>query len=663
MSTSAQDGWKYDFGELERYDEDGREIEYTVDEEIVRGYGRSVNNGEAVETTNNNVGVKLFLTENASIGDGTLDIYYTKDSKWYRISVSAPIAGKTIYVPTYTFWARLVTTERVFGIATERTEYVSGQRPAGEVLSQAPAFEETGSAGTAFSILYPSAGEKYIRFNLGNTADHTGITDAVSFLDLSVTLENGIENIKLPDPFDISFKKVDTNGTMLSGAQFKLTGREDGAHYDIIPITFTSSSDEVSIKQLRPGTYHLSETKAPAGCMRVLHDVDFKVGEDGTVTISDEEVDIVSVTDQETVFKIFKIDKDTEEAVPGAVFQILTSDGDPVAEWTTDSEVKTFRGVLDVETEYTLHEKSHPDNYKPVPDLTFSLNPDGTVQVEDSTADYLEVRSGVLTVLEEKTSVKFKKLNENGDPVIGAQFTLTGTGTPAFTRTWTSDGTDHLISGIPAGQYTLSETSPSGYTAISPVTLTIDEMSAVTIEGSNNEGQVLVDENDVSLVVVTNRYTRHNLAVSKRVEGNFGNRTKEFSFTLTLEEAEGGAKLPQTITGVKALEDGTTESSEYEILNGVLIFTLRDGVSIQFENIPYGMGYKVEEDASSSKGYEVTSENEEGTITQDAEVSFVNRKDSIVPTLLDTSNPVMLVMIALILLIGILIFRRRKRLS
>ena len=182
----------------------------------------------------------------------------------------------------------------------------------------------------------------------------------------------------------------------------------------------------------------------------------------------------------------------------------------------------------------------------------------------------------------------------------------------------------------------------------------------MTVTDSSHEGKVTIDEDDTCVVLITNSYTRHNLTVSKTVEGNFGNRTKEFTFRLKLKEKQGGAKIPESIRATKILEDQTTETTTYTTENGTIEFTLRDGVSIRFESIPYGIDYKVEEDTLSSKGYEVTPDNEEGTITQDTQVSFTNKKDSIVPTLVDPGTPYLYILFALILLSAILFFRRKR---
>ena len=471
-------------------------------------------------------------------------------------------------------------------------------------------------------------------------------------LDVDPYVVDDIENRKLPDPFEVSFKKTDTQGTMLAGAEFTITGREDGAHYDIIPVTFTSSADTVTVKNLRPGSYHLKETKAPAGCLRELHDIDFTVDEEGIVTIGEDTVDVVSMTDSETVFKVQKIDKDTKTPVSNATFKILDTDENTITEWTTDGTVKTFRGILDVEKDYILRETSVPENYEKMPDITFSLNADGSVQIGEETSEYLELDGGVLNILEEKMHVKFRKVDTNGNPVTGAGFTLTGQGTVQFTETWTSDGTDHTITGIKPGRYTLEETTPpTGFVAISPVTVDIDEYGTVTVTDTVNEEKVKVDNNDVSVVVITNKYADRKLSVKKTVSGNMGNKTKKFDFTLTLT----GDNLPQVLkyrlNGVDGTEDNFTGTYEFKLAHGDVI---------EFPEIPYNTVYEVTEEAE--PGYTTTKENENGTLTEDTVVTFNNERNLSIPTLANTPITSGILLAGLILvLIAMWMILKKKR--
>ena len=103
------------------------------------------------------------------------------------------------------------------------------------------------------------------------------------------------------------------------------------------------------------------------------------------------------------------------------------------------------------------------------------------------------------------------------------------------------------------------------------------------------------------------------LKVSKTVSGNAASTTKEFSFTVTLDD--------ETING---------EYGDMTFKDGKAVFKLKAGESKTANNIPADIGYKVVE--SDNEGYAVTAKNEEGTIKADilTEVTFDNyrRKSS-----------------------------------
>lgn len=104
------------------------------------------------------------------------------------------------------------------------------------------------------------------------------------------------------------------------------------------------------------------------------------------------------------------------------------------------------------------------------------------------------------------------------------------------------------------------------------------------------------------------------LTVRKTVTGGGGDRTKDFTFTVTL--IGDGAK------DIDAAYDGV----DFE--DGVGVFTLKHGESKTFENLPAGLGYTVTE--SDNEGYTVTKTGDAGEIPEDdiAEAAFVNDKQS-----------------------------------
>ena len=120
--------------------------------------------------------------------------------------------------------------------------------------------------------------------------------------------------------------------------------------------------------------------------------------------------------------------------------------------------------------------------------------------------------------------------------------------------------------------------------------------------------QVFVDDENLTVTNVKNG----NLQVTKTVTGSAGDTSREFHFTVTLEDT--------SINGVYG---------EMEFVNGVAQFTLKHGESVTAEGLPGGVGYRVTEEDDGA-GYTTTASAAEGTIPcgDTATAAFVNHKDS-----------------------------------
>jgi len=101
------------------------------------------------------------------------------------------------------------------------------------------------------------------------------------------------------------------------------------------------------------------------------------------------------------------------------------------------------------------------------------------------------------------------------------------------------------------------------------------------------------------------------LTVSKTVTGDLGDKTKDFTFKVTLAES---------------VSDGTY--GDLTFTDGVATFTLKHGESKTATGLPAGVHYKVEE--SDNVGYTVTYTGETGTIkaNETATAAFTNDKSS-----------------------------------
>ena len=184
----------------------------------------------------------------------------------------------------------------------------------------------------------------------------------------------------------------------------------------------------------------------------------------------------------------------------------------------------------------------------------------------------------------------------------------------------------------------------------------------------SENGTIVKDETEK--VFFKNTYSRKNipLIINKTVEGNMSEKRKEFAFSITLKDANGAAYelSDEEIKDVRF-------STKGEDQKGVYTFTLKDGESKEF-SLPYGCKYTISEEDYSSSGYktyigEKKEENqkrttEEETLTQKTEINFLNKKEVIPPTGVETTMTVWLLMTGVTFLLGavfLLFGIRRKR--
>ena len=184
----------------------------------------------------------------------------------------------------------------------------------------------------------------------------------------------------------------------------------------------------------------------------------------------------------------------------------------------------------------------------------------------------------------------------------------------------------------------------------------------------SENGTIAKDETEK--VSFKNTYSRKKfpLIINKTVEGNMSEKRKEFAFSITLKDANGAA---YELSDEEIKDVGF--STKGEDPKGVYTFTLKDGESKEF-SLPYGCKYTISEEDYSSSGYktyigEKKEENqkrmtEEETLTQKTEINFLNKKEVIPPTGVETTMTAWLLMTGVTLLLGavfLLFGIRRKR--
>ncbi|MCD8396282.1 MAG: DUF5979 domain-containing protein [Lachnospiraceae bacterium] len=159
-----------------------------------------------------------------------------------------------------------------------------------------------------------------------------------------------------------------------------------------------------------------------------------------------------------------------------------------------------------------------------------------------------------------------------------------------------------------------------------------------------------------------NYYDSGTLNVSKSVTGNLGDKTKEFNVTVTFTKGN-----DVTINSTISYTDGTTtyyiEPSDWNGNTATATITVKDGSSVAFKNIPYGITYTVEEDDYTTvDGYTTTYDaSNTGTLnSSEVTVAITNYKNNSAATgvILD-SLPYILILAVVLIGVVYLVLRRR----
>lgn len=213
------------------------------------------------------------------------------------------------------------------------------------------------------------------------------------------------------------------------------------------------------------------------------------------------------------------------------------------------------------------------------------------------------------------------------------------------------------------GVYSYTITEKPGTTAgvtydSKPVTMkvtVVDNKGTIEIAAVSftKAGEKLAD----NVAAFQNTYTANKLSISKTVEGNLGDKSKLFDFTVTLTGQEGKTyPLSATIKG------GSTESGKQEnvAISGTTTFKLKHGDTITIENLPAGVSYKVEEATPSD--YTMDATGQEGTMDAAAKTAaFTNTKTGKIDTGVYLDNlPYILVFAGVLAIAAIFVVRRRR---
>lgn len=172
----------------------------------------------------------------------------------------------------------------------------------------------------------------------------------------------------------------------------------------------------------------------------------------------------------------------------------------------------------------------------------------------------------------------------------------------------------------------------------------------------NQEGDLNKDE--------TSTVTNHklpSLSVTKKVTGVFANLLKSFKITINIRDAQ-NSPLNGTYTATV-----NNKRTSLQFTNGRASIDLNKDQTIKIYGLPLDSHYTVEEESNSSRGYQVSYENQEGKLDGDKSATVTNNKNSVPETGVDFLSSTLVLGIILPLggifftiLLGYLVVHRRK---
>ena len=253
---------------------------------------------------------------------------------------------------------------------------------------------------------------------------------------------------------EISKKDIVTSEE-LPGATLQVIEKSTGKVLE----EWTSTAEPYKINKLPIGEYILREITAPDGYVKA-EDVEFTVSNTG-------EIQKVEMKDDYTKVEITKKDLETKEILKGAQLQLLDSEGNVVAEFTSENKAYTI-SKLPV-GEYTLHEVKAPKGYNLAEDVKVVIEETGKIQ-EFSIYD-----------VEKTNNVPISKQDiTTGEEIEGAKLELLDSKGKVI-ESWTSTTKPHVINNLKAGTYTIREkAAPKGYLLAEDIEFTIDAEGNIT---------------------------------------------------------------------------------------------------------------------------------------------------------------------------------------
>ncbi|MGX7013770.1 SpaA isopeptide-forming pilin-related protein [Vagococcus silagei] len=282
----------------------------------------------------------------------------------------------------------------------------------------------------------------------------------------------------------IRINKKDKGKNFLPGATFDIT---NNSGVKIATGVKTDSSGKYLSETLPLGTYKVTETKAPDGYV-------LSTSPSQTVTLSATSPDIVDVTfvnDKAGSLKIVKKDKNSQQVLSGARYEVKNSSGTVIK--NSQEAVTNNNGEYTIANlangTYTVREVTPPNGYALADEDTQKV----TVTVgSQSLVTFMNEKAGSLKII--------KKDKETGELLQGAAYEVKDSSGKIIVDSQTAitnKNGEYSINNLPKGTYKVREiTPPSGYK------LAKEETQNITVQNDHESEAIFYNEKAVGKIKI-----------------------------------------------------------------------------------------------------------------------------------------------------------------
>lgn len=302
----------------------------------------------------------------------------------------------------------------------------------------------------------------------------------------------------------LTMKKTDAAGAALAGATFSLQRKDsDGTWTDVQSVT-SGEDGTITVTNLPWGTYRFVETTpAPGYVGKGAVTQEATIDRNNVARSIEAPLDLGVIANDQTTFTIKKFTWDGTESLAGAKYTVTPAAGSTFVDGAADKHLTTdATGTAQPDAasdnlavnviagnSYVVTETQAPAGFV-TPDpasVTVRIADDGSLVIDGGASEAWAIDgsglTSALTVRDKAIDLRLQKVDENGNPIAGSEFTLSGVFAGGQdTRTISPDATavssvfpDDMLEGQ---TYTLHESQPPvGYSCVADLTFRVAHAS------------------------------------------------------------------------------------------------------------------------------------------------------------------------------------------